>query len=55
MKIEKVESNKEIENFIEEEHQKYEAKKHFRTCFLLFRAGRSGTDRCNQIRTRKHP
>ena len=26
MKIEKVESNKEIENFIEEEHQKYEAK-----------------------------
>ena len=26
MKIEKVESNEEIENFIEEEHQKYEAK-----------------------------
>ena len=26
MKIEKVESNKEIENYIEEEHQKYEAK-----------------------------
>ena len=26
MKIEKVESNKEIENFIEEEHQKYEDK-----------------------------